>query len=290
MSLGSAALALPGDAAGGDGARERRLDRALAVLGAVLAVLVLAAVLAPLIAPYPPDQGNILIANAPSSSAHLLGTDAVGRDIASRLIYGARLSLLGPALIIAFATTAGVALAISAVWVGGWYDLIVGRVLDLLFAIPGLLVAVIAVAVLGPGLLAPVVALSLAYTPYIARVLRSVALRERHLAYIESCQLAGFGGWAICLRHLLPNVMPLIRAQATLAFGAALVDLAAISYLGLGVQPPTAEWGIMVANGQASLLNGYPLESISAGVLIVVVVVLVNLTGERLSARSEAAG
>jgi peptide/nickel transport system permease protein len=287
MSLGSATLITvePGAAA-----RPRRLDPALIAIGAVLILLVLAALLAPLIAPYPPDQGNILLANAPPSAAHLLGTDATGRDILSRLIYGARLSLLGPALIIVFATTAGVTLAISAVWIGGWYDLVVGRILDLLFAIPGLLVAIIAVAVLGSGLLAPVLALSLAYTPYIARVLRSVAVRERHLAYIESCQLAGYSGWAICLRHLLPNVAGLIRAQATLAFGAALVDLAAISYLGLGVQPPTPEWGIMVSDGQAALLNGYPLESISAGVLIVVVVVLVNLLGERFAARAEEAG
>jgi peptide/nickel transport system permease protein len=270
--------------------RSRRLDPALIGIGAVLIVLVLAAVLAPVIAPYPPDQGNILIANAPPSAAHLLGTDALGRDILSRLIYGARLSLLGPALIIALATTAGVTLAISAVWIGGWYDVIVGRILDLLFAIPGLLVAIIAVAVLGTGLLAPVLALSLAYTPYIARVLRSVALRERRLPYVESCQLVGYSGRAICLRHLLPNVMPLIRAQATLAFGAALVDLAAISYLGLGVQPPTPEWGIMVSDGQSSLLNGYPLESLSAGLLIVFVVVLVNLLGERFAARAEEAG
>jgi peptide/nickel transport system permease protein len=270
--------------------RDRRLDPTLIVLGAILIALVLAAALAPLIAPYPPDQGNILIANASPSPAHLLGTDAVGRDILSRLIYGARLSLLGPALIIAIATTLGVTLAISAVWIGGWYDLVVGRILDLLFAIPGLLVAIIAVAVLGVGLLAPVLALSLAYTPYIARVLRSVALRERHLAYVESCQLVGYSGWAICRRHLLPNVMPLIRAQATLAFGSALVDLAAISYLGLGVQPPTPEWGVMVSDGQAALLNGHPMESISAGVLIVIVVVLVNLFGERLAVRAEESG
>lgn len=287
MSLASANLVTVEP---GADARGHRLDPALTAIGAVLTLLVLAAILAPLIAPYPPNQGNILIANASPSPAHLLGTDAVGRDILSRLIYGARLSLLGPTLIILLATVAGVALAISAVWIGGWYDLIVGRILDLLFAIPGLLVAIIAVTVLGTGLLAPVLALSLAYTPYIARVLRSVALRERHLAYIESCQLVGYPGWAICLRHLLPNVAGLIRAQATLAFGSALVDLAAISYLGLGVQPPTPEWGIMVSDGQSSLLNGYPLESISAGVLIIVVVVLVNLLGERFAARAEEAG
>jgi len=287
MSIAAAALVTVEPPAGRDG---RRADPALIGLAAVLTALVLAAIAAPLIATQAPDAGNILAANAPPSAAHLLGTDALGRDIFSRLVYGARLSLLGPTLIIVIATTVGVTLAISAVWVGGWYDLVVGRVLDLLFAIPGLLVAIIAVAVLGTGLTAPVIALSIAYTPYIARVLRSVALRERHLGYIESCQLAGASGAAICVRHLLPNVMPLIRAQATLAFGAALVDLAAVSYLGLGVQPPTAEWGIMVSDGQSSLLNGYPLESISAGAMIVVVVVLVNLAGERLAARAEAAG
>ncbi|MHB1431439.1 MAG: ABC transporter permease [Streptosporangiaceae bacterium] len=286
MSVASAALVTvqPADT------RRRRFDPGLAGLAAVLTLLVLAAIFAPLIAPYPPDTTNILAANAPASAAHLLGTDALGRDIASRLIYGARLSLLGPALIILIATTVGVSLAISAVWIGGWYDVIVGRVLDLLFAIPGLLVAIIAVAILGAGLTAPVIALSIAYTPYIARVLRSVALRERHLPYVESCQMVGLSGWTICLRHLIPNVMPLIRAQATLAFGSALVDLAAVSYLGLGVQPPTPEWGIMVSDGQSSLLNGYPLESISAGAMIVIVVVLVNMLGERMSARAEAAG
>ncbi len=261
--------------------------RVLIVLGACVLLILCAAVFAPWISPYPPDQTNILNTNAAPGTSHLLGTDGLGRDILSRLLFGARLSLLGPALIILFATVAGVTLAISSVWIGGWYDVAVSRLLDLLFAIPGLLVAILAVAVIGPGLLAPVVALSLAYTPYIARVLRSVALRERHLAYIESSRLIGFSGWTICTRQLLPNVTSLIRAQATIAFGAALVDLAAVSYLGLGVQPPTSEWGIMVADGQSSLLNGYPLESVTAGVMIVIVVVLVNLLGERFAARAE---
>jgi len=264
-----------------------RRDYVLILLVALIGLIVAAAILAPWLAPYPPNQTDILNTNAAPSASHLLGTDALGRDIFSRLLYGARLSLLGPALIIVFATVAGVFLAISSVWIGGWYDLVISRFLDLLFAIPGLLVAILAVAVIGPGLLAPVLALSVAYTPYIARVLRSVALRERQLAYIESSTLIGYSGWAICTRQLLPNTTSLIRAQATIAFGAALVDLAAISYLGLGVQPPTAEWGIMIADGQSSLLNGYPWESVSAGVMIVIVVVLVNLIGERLASRAE---
>lgn len=265
----------------------RRLDPVLTVVTVILLALVVVAVLAPVFAPYPPDQIDILAANQAPSPEHLLGTDSLGRDILSRLIYGARLTFLGPTLIILLATAAGVGLTISSVWVGGLYDRIVSRALDILFAIPGLLVAVIAVAVIGPGLIAPVVALALAYTPYIARVLRSVAMRERHLAYIEAGTLMGFSGWAICRRHLLPNVMPMVRAQAALAFGAALVDLSAVSYIGLGVQPPAAEWGVMVANGQAALLNGYPWEAISAGVAIVVVVLLVNVAGERLALRLE---
>jgi peptide/nickel transport system permease protein len=269
--------------------RLRGADPLLVAAAVVLLLMVLVAVLAPLIAPYPPNQTDILAANQAPSAAHLLGTDSLGRDIYSRLLFGARLTLLGPTLIIAIATVAGVALAISAVWFGGWYDAAVSRVLNILFALPGLLVAVIAVAVIGPGLAAPVVALSLAYMPYIARILRSVALRERSLAYVEAGELVGLSGWAICRRHLLPNVMPIIRAQATLAFGSALVDLAAVSYLGLGVQPPTAEWGVMVASGQSSLLNGYPWESLSAGVAIIIVVVLVNLVGERLALRAERA-
>jgi peptide/nickel transport system permease protein len=260
----------------------------LLIAGVVLLVLmVLVACLAPVIAPYSPSQTDILAANQDPSSAHVLGTDSVGRDIYSRLLYGARLTLLGPTLIIAIATVVGVALAISAVWFGGWYDAAVSRTLNVLFALPGLLVAIVAVAVIGTGLTAPVVALALAYMPYIARVLRSVALRERSLAYVEAGQLVGLSGWAVCRRHLLPNVMPIIRAQATLAFGSALVDLAAVSYLGLGVQPPTAEWGVMVASGQSSLLNGNPWESLSAGVAIVIVVVLVNVVGERLALRAE---
>jgi peptide/nickel transport system permease protein len=250
---------------------------------------VLCAVLAPWLAPFPPNQGNILAANLGPSGAHWFGTDQLGRDILSRLLVGARLSLLGPTIIILSATFTAVALAVSSVWIGGWFDQGVARLLDLLFAFPGLLLAILAVAMLGSGLIAPVLALTLAYTPYIARVVRTVALRERHLAYVESCQVVGFSGWRICVRHLVPNVSPIVLAQATIAFGSALVDLAAISYLGLGVQPPQAEWGLMVSDGQSALLNGSPWESLSACVLIIIVVLCVNVLGERIAQRSEAA-
>ena len=271
------------------GQRARHGEPLVYVLSAILGLIVLAALFAPWLAPYPPNQGNILAANLGPSAAHWLGTDQVGRDILSRLLYGARLSLLGPTMIIVFATVLAVALAISSVWIGGWYDQAVARLLDTMFAFPGLLLAILAVAMIGPGLVAPVIALTIAYTPYIARIVRTVALRERRLAYVESCQVVGLSGWQICLRHLIPNVSPIVLAQATIAFGSALVDLAAISYLGLGVQPPQAEWGLMVSDGQAALLNGSPWESLSACVMIIIVVLCVNILGERIALRNERA-
>ena len=122
------------------------------------------------------------------------------------------------------------------------------------------------------------------HTPYIARVLRGAALRERARDYVAACEVQGLSAVAICARHLIPNLMPLIVAQATLTFGYAMVDFAAISFIGLGVQPPTADWGVMVASGQSGVLQGYPLESLTAGLCIVFVVVAVNLLGERLAA------
>ena len=262
-------------------------DKLLIATGAVCVALVLAAVLAPVLAPYDPTQTDILNQNLGPSSAHLLGTDALGRDIFSRLLYGARLSLLGPALVTVIAATAGTTLAIASVWVGGAFDRAVSRVLDVLFAFPALIVAVLAVAIFGQGLLAPVLALSIAYLPYVARVVRSVALRERHMAYIDACRSLGYSGWRICGRHIFPNVRLLVAAQATISFAGALMDLAAISFLGLGVQPPASDWGLMVNDGSSALLNNHPMQTLAAGGAIVLTVVAFNVLGDRLSAAFE---
>ncbi len=229
----------------------------------------------------------MLAANQASSSAHLLGTDALGRDIWSRLLDGARISLLGPAIIIAVSTVAGTGLAIAAVWVGGRFERLLVRLLDVLFAFPALLFALLAVAIFGTGLTGPIIALSIAYTPFMARVVRSVARRERQMPYVEAARQAGLSGWRICFRHLLPNVRGVVLAQATIGFGSALIDLSATSFLGLGVEAPQAEWGAMVADGRTALLNGYPQECVAACVAIVVTVVAFNVLGERLSNRWE---
>ena len=246
------------------------------------------AILAPLLTPYGPADVDITSANQPPSSQHWLGTDSLGRDVWTRLVYGARLSLLGPLMVTVFATTVGTALAVLGAWRGGWLDHGLVRVLDVLFAFPALLFGILAVAVLGSGLIAPVIALSIAYTPYVARIIRGVAVRQRHLPYIEACQLLGYSSWRTATRHLLRNIRLFVVAQATLTFGYALIDIAAISFIGLGVQAPAAEWGLMVSNGAASVLNGSPWESLAAGVMIIVTVVAFNVLGERLASRAEA--
>jgi peptide/nickel transport system permease protein len=261
-------------------------DMIAMVAGSVCAALVVAAILAPLIAPYQPDPIDITAINQGPSAAHLLGTDSLGRDVLTRVLYGARLSLLGPALVTLLSTTLGTAVAIAGSWLGGTADRLMARFLDILFAFPSILFAVLAVVSFGAGLTAPVIALSVAYTPYIARVIRSAAVHERQLAYIEACQLLGYSPWRTAANHLLRNVRLLVIAQATITFGYALLDLAAISFIGLGVQPPTAEWGLMVSEGDSALLNGYLSESLAAGAAIVLTVVAFNVLGERLAARS----
>ncbi|MFG3171933.1 ABC transporter permease [Streptomyces sp. NPDC048200] len=268
--------------------RMRSLARGRGVLitaGAVVTVAVLAAVLAPLIAPYDPDAVDITAVYGPSSAAHWLGTDDTGRDILSRILYGARPSLLAPAVVTLTAGTLGTALAVSAAWIGGWYDRLVSALLDIVFGFPGLVLAVVAAAVFGAGLTVAVVTLSIAYLPYVARVVRGAALRERRLPYVSALGMLGMSGWRVCLRHLVPNLLPLVLVQTATSFGYTLLDIAAFSFIGLGAQPPTAEWGLMVANGSSGILAGRPEQSLYAGLVIVVFVIACNLLGSGLSQR-----
>ncbi|GGP97700.1 ABC transporter permease [Streptosporangium pseudovulgare] len=253
---------------------------------AVAALLVLAALLAPVLAPYDPDIGSIVQRYLPPGPEHLLGTDQSGRDLLSRLLYGARTSLLGAAAVVVIAGVGGTLLALVATWFGGRVDAFVGRVLDLLFAFPNLLLAIIVVAVFGTGMAQATVALAMAYVPYTARVLRSVALRERRLPYVQAAELQGLSGVTVSGRHLLPNIAPQILTGAAINFGYAMIDLAALSFLGLGVQAPTADWGLMVSQGQDSLLQGYPQQSLLAGTCIVVAVAAFSVIGERLGGRA----
>jgi peptide/nickel transport system permease protein len=260
------------------------------VCAAILVLALLLALFGGLLAPHDPNFVQIRFANIGSYQDHYLGFDGRGRDLLSRLLAGARTSVLGSVVVALISIALGVLLSVAAAWLGGWVDTVIGAVLDMLFAFPGILIAVLAAAVFGPSLQAASFALSVAYTPYIARVLRGAALRERAQQYIAALEVQGLGGWAICARHLVPNILGLVVAQGAVLFGYATVDLTTISFLGLGVQSPQADWGVMVAEGRAGVLQGYPLESLSAGICIVLVVVAVNLLGERLTERAQGGG
>ena len=265
--------------------RARRANTTFLVSVGIVAVMTLAAILAPLIAPYPPDQVDLGAVHAGPSAAHWLGTDALGRDLLSRLIYGARTALLGPLLVVLSSTVLGILLGLLAGWRGGWLDAVLGRLFDVVFAFPSLLIAIMAVALFGKGLVAPVIAMSIAYMPFVARLTRSLVTAERSRPYVAAYRVQGFGGGWIAFRRVLPNVTPIVGAQSTLNFGYVLAELAALSFLGLGVQAPTADWGAMINEAQAGLIGGYFLPALVPAVAVVVVVVAVNVIGEELSDR-----
>lgn len=251
----------------------------------IFTTFVLVAVFAPLVAPYDPNATSLSETLLPSSTQHLLGTDQSGRDTFSRLLYGARTSLIGPLTIVIFSTILGVFVGLLAGWRGGWVDAAISRVLDILFGFPGLLVAMLAVALFGKGLTAPIVAMSIAYMPFVARLTRGLVVQGKTRPYIAAYRVQGFGPVHTAVRRLLPNVSSTVLAQATLNFGYALLDLTALSFLGLGVQPPTADWGAMVNDGRGAVLSGEPMSAVAPALAIVLVVVAFNVVGQEFGDR-----
>ncbi|WP_330178604.1 ABC transporter permease [Nocardia sp. NBC_01503] len=246
----------------------------------VLGVLVVAALFAPWIAPHDPNAVDLSATLSGSSSTHPLGTDQSGRDVLSRLTVGARTGLLGPLVVVVFSTVLGMLIGVIAAWNGGAVDAALSRGMDLVFSFPGLLLAILLVAVFGSGGTAPVIAMSVAYVPYVGRLTRGIALQEKARPYIQAYQVQGWSGWMICLRHLMPNIAALVLAQAAINFGYALMDLAALSYLGFGVQPPTPDWGAMINEGSAALQRGALMPALAPGVVIVIAVVAFSTVGE----------
>lgn len=257
---------------------------------AVVALLiVVTAIFGPLLAPYDPNQLYVGPISSPSSLAHLMGTDDLGRDILSRVLAGAAPSVFAPVFVVVLSTTLGAAVAISSAWFGGWVDGVSTRIVEVIFAIPGLVLAVLAVAMFGKGLVAPVVALSIAYVPVVSRLVRAGARSELGKPYVAALRIQGIGSWAICFRHVVPALLPAILAQATIGFGYAMLDLAAISFLGLGAQPPSSDWGVMISAGQPALLTGAPEQSMYPALLVVITVLAVNILGARVTTWAEGA-
>ncbi|MCX4679249.1 ABC transporter permease [Streptomyces sp. NBC_01433] len=259
-----------------------RLQRLCLLL---LILFVLVSVFAPWLAPQDPTFGDLGASLQGPSAAHWLGTDQGGHDTLSALIEGTRTSLAGPLAVVLFSTVTGIAVGLFTAWRGGWADTLIGRILDIVFAFPALLVAILAVAVFGKGMTAPVIAMAIAYMPYTARLVRGLAMQEKARPYIAAYRVQGHSGVFIAVRRLLPNIAPTVLAQSTVNFGYALLDLAALSFLGLGVQPPTLDWGAMINQSQAAVLQGEPLSAIAPAIAVVLVVVAFNIVGENIGDR-----
>ncbi len=260
--------------------RFRRNPKAL-IGGAIVLALLLVMLFAPLIAPADPIKGTLSDSLAPPGGNYLLGADKNGRDVLSRLIYGTRTAVGGALLVVLISEIIGVPLGIWAAYKGGWIDELVTRVFDMLLAFPPLLLAFAVVAAFGPGLEKSAVALGILYVPFIARVVRSVTLVQKEMAYTEAARAMGYPQARIIFRHILPNCLSPVIVVTSLDIAYALLDLAALSFLGLGVQPPTPDWGTMLSEGQLVLLTA-PHVALAAGFAIVVAVLGFNLLGDGL--------
>lgn len=251
----------------------------------ILAIAVLAAVFAPLVVPYDPAATDFGTLWAPPSGDHWLGTDQVGRDVFSRIVDGARPSLLGAIALLAFATALGVLIGVVAAWRRGWVDAVLARITDVMFAFPGLLFVVLVIAVFGRGAATAVIGMGLAFAPVIAKFTRSIALEELSRPYVDAYRLQGVGGAQLCARYVLPNLLPTLVGYLVVLFGEGLMSLAALNFLGFGAQPPSSEWGLMVQEGRAGVIQGYLGPALAPGLAIAIVVVATNVVGVRLSDR-----
>jgi peptide/nickel transport system permease protein len=255
-----------------------------AVGGTVIGLLLIVAAAAPLLAPHNPNTIQLSQTLSGISSEHLLGTDAAGRDILSRLIYGTRLSLLGPLAVVLMSILIGVPAGLVAGYRGGWVDSVLSRIWDMVFGFPPLLLAIVIVATFGASFWTAVIAIAITYIPLLTRVVRGVVLVECSNAYVDACRIQGFSGLRVCLFHILPNVAGTIVAQSTLNFGYALLDLAGLAFLGLGVQPPTPDWGQMLSDGRQSILFSVTQVTV-ASVAVAVAVIAFNVLGDAIAKR-----
>jgi peptide/nickel transport system permease protein len=253
-----------------------------AVLGAtVLIVFILAAVLAPWIAPYDPLKANFLAVRKAPSMLHWLGTDELGRDLFSRLLWGARSSLLAGGVSVAIAMIIGVPLGLLAGYFGGKLDAVISRIMEALLSCPFLVLAIALGAFLGPSLTNAMIAIGLSAMPIFSRLTRGQVLAIRHEDYLEGARAIGLPDRWIILRYVLPNVLSPLVVQATLTIASAILAEASLSFLGLGQQPPSPSWGSML-NTAKNFMEQAPWMSIAPGVAIYITVLCFNLLGDGL--------
>jgi ABC-type dipeptide/oligopeptide/nickel transport system permease subunit len=264
-------------------ASRKRRDWAFYPCLAILAVAVGAAVLSPWVTPYDPAATSFDAIWVPPSPAHWLGTDQLGRDLLSRVVDGARPTLLGSMALLALATALGVLIGLTAAWHRGWVDTLLARITDVMFAFPGLLFVVMIIAVFDSGTVTAVVGMGLAYAPVIAKFTRAIALEELARPYVDSYRLQGAGAFELCLRYVLPNMLPTLLGYLVVLFGDGLMSLATLNFLGFGSQPPSSDWGLMVEESRTGVIQGVLGPALVPGLTIAIVVVATNVVGVRLS-------
>jgi dipeptide transport system permease protein len=259
-----------------------------AVIGLVIFVVtVLIALFAPMLAPYPPEQVfSQFILRPPSWQERglpqfLLGTDEVGRDILSRLIWGARYSLAIGLVVVTIALVSGVTLGVVAGYFRGWVDALIMRIMDIILAFPSLLLALVLVSVLGKGLFNAMLAIALVLQPHFARLARAAVMAEKNREYVISAKVAGAGHLRLMLITILPNCLGPLIVQATLSFSNAILEAAALGFLGLGAQPPTPEWGTMLARAREFITSAWWVVTMP-GLAILITVLAINLIGDGL--------
>ena len=261
-------------------ARVLRRHEAKFGLAIVLAFLFLT-VAAPLLAPYDPYDQDLSNALSPPSAQHLFGADQYGRDVFSRVLYGSRTALLAIVVADGLALVLGSALGLIGGFIGGAVDALVMRMVDVLLAFPYLLLALIIVAALGPSLTNSMIAIGIVYTPQYARLIRGQVLSVRALDYVRAARAIGTPRWRIMMRHVLPNSFSPVIVMATLQAGSVVVETAGLSFLGLGAQPPSPDWGALLADGHNYFLTAWWIATFP-GLAIFCVVLGFNLIGDAL--------
>jgi peptide/nickel transport system permease protein len=263
-------------------ALRRLLRRRGAVVGMiVIAAFALLALLAPLVAPYDPIATNWALVRKPASAAHWFGTDELGRDIFTRVVFGARASLMAGLVSVSIALTVGVPVGMVAGYRGGFIDSLISRITDAMLACPFLILAIALAAFLGPSLSNAMIAIGVTATPIFVRLTRAQVMNVKVEDYVEAARAIGNPPWRIALFHILPNILPALLVQATLSIAAAIIAEAALSFLGLGQQPPAPSWGSMLNSAQRFLTSA-PWMAIWPGLAIFLTVLSFNLVGDGL--------
>jgi peptide/nickel transport system permease protein len=252
--------------------------------GLLSALIVVIALLAPLLAPFPADAGSAthpFIVLRPPSARHWFGTDNVGRDVYSRVLYGARISPLIAVIVLAISCAVGIPLGVAAGYFGGWLDELIMRVTDIFLAFPPLLLALALAAVLPASITTVIIVIALTWWPWYTRLIRGQAASVAGRPYIDSCRALGISRWRIIFRHILPNSITPLIVQVSLDVGGVILTVSALSFLGLGAQDPTPDWGLMVAEGQDYFLTSWWVVTFP-GIAILVTAFAFTLLGDGL--------